>query len=202
MKKTAKDALCIHGAGALQLNAYKSSKVSTINTRKFDHIDPDKFGYIDPKFQATHFPSSSRRRAAATPSVPHSLSSAGVFAATVHAAAARTAPRSSVLHQPLLWLPAAPHCLSWLFLSGPCWLQSLPTRLLSSVGVRCCLSFSLFLSFFLSFCLVSCVLCLVPCVLCLCLCCVYAFVCVCDCVMCPVSCVLCLGLGLWLSLFL
>jgi len=34
--KKQKDGPCIHAAGALQLNAWKSSKVSTINTRKFD----------------------------------------------------------------------------------------------------------------------------------------------------------------------
>jgi len=128
--------------------------------------------------------------------VPHPLSSAGVLAAVrpPHA----PAPRSVVLHHPLLWLPAAPHCLSCPFLSGPCSLQSLPIRLLSSVGVRCCLSISasvpvpVSLSLSLSVCLVSSVLCLVSCVLCLCLCRVYAFVCVCDCVLCPVSCVFCL----------
>jgi len=138
----------------------------------------------------THFPGSSRRRAAATPffetrtlcrtllavpgsSLPHVMR-------PPHA----PAPRSAVLHQPLLWLPAAPHCLSCPFLSGPCSLQSLPTRLLSSVGVRSCLSISvsvpvpLSLSLSFSLCLVSCVLCLVSCVLCLCLRRVYAFVCV------------------------
>jgi len=85
-----------------------------------------------------------------------------------------------VLHHSLLWPPAAPHRLSCPFFSGPCSLQqSLPTRLFSSVGVRCglsisvseVLSLSLSLSLCLSLslsvvCLVSCVLCLVSCVLC------------------------------------
>jgi len=141
----------------------------------------------------THSPGSSRRRAAATPffetrtlcrtllALRGSLSQ---FMRPPHA----PTPRSAVLQSSLLWLPAAPHCLSCPFLSGPCSLQSLPTRLLSSVGVRCCLSISisvsvsLSLSLSLSLCLVSCVLCLVSFVLCLCLCRVYAFVCVCDCV--------------------
>ena len=148
----------------------------------------------------TNSPGSSRRRAAATPffetrtlcrtllAVPGTLPQ---FMRPPHA----PAPRSAVLHHSLLWLPAAPHCLSCPVLSGPCSLQSLPTRLLSSVGVRCCLSISisvpvpLSLSLSLCFCLVSCVLCLVSFVLCLCLCRVYACVCVCDCVC---DCVLCL----------
>jgi len=151
----------------------------------------------------THSPDSNRRRAAVTPffetrtlyltllSGPGSLSQ---FMRLLHA----SAPRSAVLHHSLLWLPDAPHCLSRPFLLGPCSLQSLPTRFLFLVGVRCCLSISisvpvpLSLSLSLSFCLVSCVLCLVSFVLCLCLCRVYAFVCVCDCVC---DCVLCLVSG-------
>jgi len=140
----------------------------------------------------THFLGSSRRRAAATPffetrtlcrtllAVPGS--SRPQFMRPPHA----PAPHSAVLHHPLLWLPAAPYCLSSSFLSGPCSLQSLPTRLLSSVGVRCCLSISVPVpvpvSLSLSFCLVPCVLCLVS----------VSLLCVC------VSCVWCLGLGLGL----
>ena len=60
--------------------------------------------------------------------VPHSFSSAGFslpqFVRPPHA----STPRSAVLHHPLLWLPAAPHRLSCPFFSGPCSLQSLPTR--------------------------------------------------------------------------
>ena len=36
LKPTLENGPCIHAAGALQLNAWKSYKVSTINTRKFD----------------------------------------------------------------------------------------------------------------------------------------------------------------------
>jgi len=121
----------------------------------------------------THSPGSSRRRVAATPffetrtlcrsllAVPGSLPQ---FMRPPHA----PAPRSAVLNHSLLWLPAAPHCLSCPFLSGPCLLQSLPTRLLSSVGVRCCLSISISLSLSLSLSLfMSGTLFLVPCVFCL-----------------------------------
>ena len=55
--------------------------------------------------------------------VPHSLSSARFslpqFVRLPHA----PAPRSAVLHHPLLWLPAALRCLSCPFFSGPCSLQ-------------------------------------------------------------------------------
>ena len=143
--------------------------------------------------------------------VPHSLSSAGFslpqFVRQPHA----PAPRSAVLHHPLLWLPAAPHSLSCPFFSGPCSLQqSLPTRLFSSLGVRCCLSISISVpvpvsvsvSLFLSFCRVSCVLCLVCCVCVFVVCLRLSVSLTVSCVLCLVSCVWCMCLCLCLSLCL
>jgi len=81
----------------------------------------------------THFPGSSRRRAAATPffetrNVCRTL--LVVWGSRCHSLCGSRAPTlcSAVLHHPLLWLPAAPHRLSCPFFSGPCSLQqSLPT---------------------------------------------------------------------------
>jgi len=191
LKKTAKDALCIHGAGALQLNAYKSSKVSTINTRKFDHIDPDKFGYIDPKFQATHFPSSAVgalqlrplcRTLLAVPGsslpqfmrLPHALP-------PVHLCYTNLCCGCLPLHT------ACPGC----FYRDPagfslCQLDCFP-RLVCGV-VSLSLSFSLSFSLSAWF-LVSCALCLVSCACVFVVCMRLSVSVTVSCVLCPVSCV-------------
>jgi len=134
--------------------------------------------------------------------VPHSLSSAGVLAATVHAAAARTCPTFSCATPP----SAVAACCSTLLVL-PVFIGTLLASVFAnsiaflgwcavlSVYLCFCPSLSLSLSLSLSVCLMSCVLCLVSCV------CVCVFV-VCmrlsvsvSCVLYPVSCVLCLVSG-------
>ena len=133
----------------------------------------------------------------------HSRSSAGFPA--VCAAAARIYPPFSGATLPSAVAACRSTPLVLPVFSGPFSLQSLPTRLLSSVGMRCCLSISVpvpvpvpvFVSVCLSLsvlCLVSCVLCLAFCVLCL----VSIVLRLLSCVYCLVSCILYLGPGLGL----
>jgi len=131
----------------------------------------------------THSPGSSRRCAAATPFFETRTMCRTLLAVPESACHSPCGRRT---HLPPVQLCYTTLCCGCLPLHTACTarfsLQSLPTRLLSSVGVRCCLSISVSVPVSLSLSLfLSCVVCLVPCALCRV-----------SCVLCLVSCALCL----------